>query len=35
VVNARTFQRPKNYYFPIPQVVIDESKGVLKQNPNY
>lgn len=35
VVPARTFVRPKNYYFPIPQVVIDESKGVLKQNPNY
>jgi hypothetical protein len=35
VIPGRTFQRPKNYYFPIPQVVIDESKGVLKQNPNY
>lgn len=35
VVPARTFTKPKNYYMPIPQVVIDESKGVLKQNPNY
>ena len=35
VIPARTFTRPKNYYMPIPQVVIDESKGVLKQNPNY
>ena len=32
---ARTFTRPKNYYWPIPQVVIDESKGVITQNPNY
>ncbi|MEO7215574.1 RagB/SusD family nutrient uptake outer membrane protein [Mucilaginibacter sp.] len=30
-----TFQRPKNYYFPIPQVEIDKSKGVLIQNPNF
>jgi len=35
VVPARTFVRPKNYYMPIPQVIIDESKGVLIQNPNY
>jgi len=35
VVAGRTFQRPKNYYFPIPQVVIDQSKGVLKQNQYY
>jgi hypothetical protein len=35
VVPARTFKRPKNYYLPIPQVVIDESKGVLIQNSNY
>lgn len=35
VIPARTFTRPKNYYMPIPQVVIDESKGVLKQNSNY
>jgi hypothetical protein len=35
VVPARTFTRPKNYYMPIPQMIIDESKGVLKQNLNY
>ena len=35
VVPARTFTRPKDYYMPIPQEVIDESKGVIKQNPNY
>lgn len=35
VVPARTFTRPKNYYMPIPQEIIDESKGVIKQNPNY
>jgi len=35
VVPARTFTKPKNYYLPIPQNVIDQSKGVIKQNPNY
>jgi len=35
IIPARTFQRPKNYYMPIPQQVIDESKGVITQNPNY
>ena len=35
VIPARTFTKPKNYYMPIPQIIIDESKGVLKQNPNY
>ncbi|AYL96728.1 RagB/SusD family nutrient uptake outer membrane protein [Mucilaginibacter celer] len=30
-----TFVRPKNYYFPLPQVEIDKSKGVLVQNPNF
>jgi hypothetical protein len=35
VVAARTFTKPKNYYLPIPQNVIDQSKGVIKQNPNY
>ncbi|MEP6747884.1 MAG: RagB/SusD family nutrient uptake outer membrane protein [Bacteroidota bacterium] len=35
VVPARVFARPKNYYMPIPQQIIDESKGVIKQNPNY
>ena len=29
------FIRPKHYYYPIPQVEIDKSKGVLKQNPNF
>ncbi|MEO7992516.1 MAG: RagB/SusD family nutrient uptake outer membrane protein, partial [Chryseolinea sp.] len=32
---ARTFQRPKHYYFPIPQREIDISNGVLIQNENY
>lgn len=32
---ARTFVRPKHYYFPIPQQEIDRSKGVLIQNGNY
>ncbi len=31
----RTFARPKNYYFPIPQQEIDRSKGVIIQNPNF
>ncbi|NNV57577.1 RagB/SusD family nutrient uptake outer membrane protein [Limnovirga soli] len=35
VIPARTFTKPKNYYMPIPQQIIDESKGVLIQNPNY
>lgn len=35
IIPSRTFKRPKNYYVPIPQKVIDESKGVIKQNPNY
>lgn len=30
-----TFVRPKNYYFPLPQVEIDKSKGILIQNPNF
>ena len=34
-IPARTFIRPKHYYMPIPQQVIDESKGVIKQNSNY
>lgn len=33
--DARTFVRPKHYYFPIPQREIDLSNGVLKQNENY
>lgn len=32
---ARVFQRPKHYYFPIPQREIDLSNGVLIQNPDY
>ncbi len=32
---ARTFTRPKNYKFPIPQRQIDLSNGVLIQNPDY
>jgi hypothetical protein len=35
VIPARVFVRPKHYYMPIPQQVIDESKGVIKQNSNY
>jgi len=35
IVPARTFTRPKDYYMPIPQQIIDESKGVIKQNTNY
>jgi len=35
VVPGRTFTKPKNYYSPIPQVVIDESKGVLKQRDGF
>jgi hypothetical protein len=31
----RKFNRPKNYYFPLPQTEIDKSKGVLIQNPEY
>jgi hypothetical protein len=32
---ARTFTKPKNYFFPMPQQEIDRSKGTLVQNPNY
>ena len=35
VIPARMFTRPKDYYMPIPQEIIDESKGVITQNPNY
>ena len=35
IIPARTFQRPKDYYMPIPQSVVDESKGVILQNSNY
>lgn len=32
---SRNFQRPKHYYFALPQREIDLSEGVLKQNSNY
>ncbi len=32
---GRVFQRPKHYYFALPQRQIDLSNGVLEQNPNY
>jgi hypothetical protein len=35
IIPGRTFTRPKDYFMPIPQEIIDESKGVIKQNPNY
>jgi len=35
IIPPRTFTRPKDYYMPIPQQIVDESKGIIKQNPNY
>ena len=35
IVPSRTFTRPKNYVMPIPQTVIDQSKGVITQNEGY
>jgi len=35
IIPARTFTRPKDYFMPIPQEIIDESKGVILQNSNY
>ncbi|MEY3367554.1 MAG: hypothetical protein RI973_709 [Bacteroidota bacterium] len=32
---SRNFQRPKHYYFALPQREIDLSNGVLVQNSNY
>ena len=32
---SRTFKADKNELWPIPQAVIDNSKGTLKQNPGY
>jgi hypothetical protein len=32
---ARTFVRPRHYFFPIPQEQIDKTNGVLTQNPEY
>lgn len=34
-IPGRVFMRPKHYYMPLPQQIIDESKGVITQNPNY
>jgi hypothetical protein len=31
----RNFERPKHYFFAIPQRQIDLSNGVLEQNPGY
>ena len=33
--NRIDFESPKNYFFPLPQVEIDKSNGVLNQNENY
>jgi hypothetical protein len=35
IIPARVFTRPKDYYMPIPQEIIDESAGVITQNSNY
>jgi hypothetical protein len=35
IIPGRTFTRPKDYYMPIPQEIIDESNGVITQNSNY
>ena len=35
IIPPRVFMRPKDYYMPLPQEIIDESKGVITQNPNY
>lgn len=34
-VGHKKFERPKNYFFPLPQQEIDKSNGVLVQNSNY
>jgi starch-binding outer membrane protein, SusD/RagB family len=34
VLSGKGYQT-KNQYYPIPQTAIDQSGGVLKQNPNY
>ena len=34
VLGGRGYQT-KHQYYPIPQTAIDQSGGVLKQNPNY
>ncbi len=35
IIPSRTFVKPRNYYLPLPQQVVDQSKGVIKQNSNY
>lgn len=32
---SRNFQRPKHYFFALPQREIDLSNGILQQDPNY
>lgn len=34
-VGRKTWSRPKNYYQPLPQLEIDNSGGVLLQNPHW
>ena len=34
-VEDRVFDETKMYLYPIPQVEIEKSKGVLTQNPNW
>lgn len=34
-VGRKNFQRPRNYFFPLPQEEIDKSGGILAQNENY
>ena len=34
-VENRRFDASKNYLWPIPQSVVDNSKGTIPQNPNY
>ena len=34
-VGRKVWKRPKNYYQPLPQPQIDNSDGVLVQNPNW
>jgi len=34
-LNRVNFSAPKNYFFPLPQVEIDKSGGILVQNSNY
>jgi len=34
-VGRKVWQRPKNYYQPLPQLEIDNSGGVLIQNPHW